>query len=112
MVIFLSQKKIKHIVSLINTLTFLKGEIFFVGFPCAALIMCAYPLPLSASAFSSSPPRFLQVMRGEETNERKEGRKRERERCVCFACAAEREGKGAHSQVLSPTTIFFAMREI
>ncbi len=75
----------------------------FCGFPCAALIMCAYPLPLSASAFSSSPPRFLQVMRGEETNERKEGKERER----CVLCLCRRKGRGGTLTSAFPYYYFF-----
>ncbi len=70
--------------------------------------MCAYPLPLSASAFSSSPPRFLQVMRGEETNERKEGKEREREREMC-ALLVPQKGKGGHTHKCFPLLLFFSL---
>ena len=67
--------------------------------------MCAYPLPLSASAFSSSPPRFLQVMRGEETNERKEGRERE----MC-ALLVPQKGKGRGGALTSAFPYYYFFR--
>ncbi len=51
------------------------------------------------------PPRFLQVMRGEETNERKEGKERERERCVL--CLCRRKGRGGTLTSAFPYYYFF-----